>query len=279
MSRLVIITFGIIILIFLSYFACQYLPEPSPVLQPQFSAYPTMLDVGEEASFEDNTQGDVLKREWDFGDGTTTSDSSVVTHAYAEPGKYAVKLTINSRYTNVDTIVVSEAEEPLRNLAINGKKTAKVGESIAFNISGTSNGSNVSWNFGEDPDHMATGRNAQYAYKSPGVYTVTARYEEDGKPAQSVTFKTTIEANPTNNVPSISNSVLMQMLQSRKSIQDFDKYICNNRSVSVVVNGNNKTFDAYYQDLNFLPNITLTSVKASRGSNGCITKITITQKE
>lgn len=49
-----------------------------------------LLDV----QFTDQSTGDVAQWHWDFGDNTASSDRNP-THAYAEPGTYAVKLTVS----------------------------------------------------------------------------------------------------------------------------------------------------------------------------------------
>ena len=54
--------------------------------------------------------GDAVYRVWDFGDGTAPtapSTSTTGTHTYANPGTYAVKLTVNDGYGKSSTISTS----------------------------------------------------------------------------------------------------------------------------------------------------------------------------
>jgi hypothetical protein len=52
--------------------------------------------VGEVVQFTNNSTGDNLSFEWDFGDGSPLSNAENLTHAYQAPGRYTVTLTVTN---------------------------------------------------------------------------------------------------------------------------------------------------------------------------------------
>ena len=58
-----------------------------------FSATPTSGTAPLTVSFTDKSTGDIDTWQWDFGDGTTSTEQNP-THSYATAGDYAVKLTV-----------------------------------------------------------------------------------------------------------------------------------------------------------------------------------------
>ena len=73
------------------------LPLKNP--HASFEASPVIAKVGETISFNasasEDPDGYIVNYEWDFGDGTITSDTDpYITHSYSEPGIYKVTLTV-----------------------------------------------------------------------------------------------------------------------------------------------------------------------------------------
>ncbi len=63
-------------------------------LLADFSVNPSVLVTNVPSRFTDTTSGVVSSRNWDFGDGTT-STAAAANHTYTVPGNYAVKLTVS----------------------------------------------------------------------------------------------------------------------------------------------------------------------------------------
>jgi PKD repeat protein len=59
----------------------------------QFSSYPREGTAPLTVTFLDLSTGFPSTREWDFGDGTTSTDLNPI-HIYGNPGKYTVSLTV-----------------------------------------------------------------------------------------------------------------------------------------------------------------------------------------
>jgi chitodextrinase len=82
--------------------------------------FPTRLNIGQTGIFDgrlsEDTPGDPLSYEWDFGDGTKES-GPVLPHRFSQPGEYRVVLTVkDGSKSNCDTSVVASAvlvEKPL----------------------------------------------------------------------------------------------------------------------------------------------------------------------
>lgn len=79
------------------------LPTASLVASPLRGAAP--LNVSFDASGSSAPAGDIIKYEWDLGDGTTASGAQVQ-HSYTGQGYYAAKLTVTDSYGGTSTATV-----------------------------------------------------------------------------------------------------------------------------------------------------------------------------
>ena len=88
----------------------------SPVASFTYSPEKPILSIGQEITFNASSSydpdGQIVKYEWDFGDGTIV-EGKVVTHHYTEPGEYTVSLTVsddsgltNSTSTTIRIILI-----------------------------------------------------------------------------------------------------------------------------------------------------------------------------
>ncbi|WP_343688122.1 PKD domain-containing protein [Chitinophaga sp.] len=60
--------------------------------------------------FTDQSTGDIVSWQWNFGDGNTATSQSP-THVYAQPGRYVVKLVVRDAKGNVDSTQVSDKQD------------------------------------------------------------------------------------------------------------------------------------------------------------------------
>jgi len=191
-------------------------------------------DVTFNGSNSKDPDGKIIKYLWDFGDGDTASGMSPV-HAYSEPGKYLLKLTVvddkNTSSTTVQTEVTvkektssdsdsgSQSSDTSETTETNATETgteetaanqvpladpggpysAKVNTSITFDGSKSSdpdgNIKKYIWDFGDG--NTATGQKPSHTYKKAGSYTVklTVKDNSDLKSAAAATTAV-IEAEP-----------------------------------------------------------------------------------
>jgi len=67
------------------------------ILSANFSATPLSGDIPLLVQFNDMSQGDIVSRLWDFGDGNTSSELNP-NHIYVQKGLYDVTLTVQDQY-------------------------------------------------------------------------------------------------------------------------------------------------------------------------------------
>ena len=122
---------------------------------------------------------------WSFGDGTT-SDQAVVTKTYEKAGDYDVNLTVKDSSgmqcdTNATSTKVSVNFPPT--CSAGDDKSACLGETVAFDASGSSASgpATYKWDFGDGS--MAEGAQATHAYEKAGTYR-TRLWIDDGKGTQ-----------------------------------------------------------------------------------------------
>ena len=125
-------------------------PEPEPNNPPEIeslSADPAEGEAPLEVAFDveaTDPDGDELTYEWDFGDGSPTSDEEDPTHTYTEPGTYEAVVTVSDgtdEVTDSVTVQVTEpaeppAGEPLLLVRVKPKSRAvgKRAKRAAFNV-------------------------------------------------------------------------------------------------------------------------------------------------
>jgi len=125
---------------------------------------------------------------WDFGDGTT-SDQAVVTKTYEKAGDYDVNLTVKDSSgmqcdTNATSTKVSVNFPPT--CLAGDDKSACLGETVAFDASGSSASgpATYKWDFGDGS--LAEGAQGTHAYEKAGTYRVRL-WIDDGKGTQCST--------------------------------------------------------------------------------------------
>ncbi|MHC1745016.1 MAG: PKD domain-containing protein [Syntrophobacteraceae bacterium] len=147
---------------------------------PGFSAAPTLVAVGDQVQFTDESTGYITSWSWNFGDGSPASSEKNPKHAYASDGLYNVTLTVSNpagspSITKTGIIDVS-LPKPIFTATPN-----PVGVNNQLTFSGSSTGTGLSswqWDFGDgetvtyahsDPNHA----NPVHTYTSTGDKTVT----------------------------------------------------------------------------------------------------------
>lgn len=144
-------------------------PEP----QAAFSADVLSGSAPVPVQFTDESTGSVESWEWDFGDGTRSTDQHPQ-HTYEEEGIYTVRLTASGKggaSTLVKADYISIAPPvPVANFTANPVSGSAP---LLVTFTDTSSGeiTERSWDFGDGGSSEASV--ALYTYDTPGVYSVT----------------------------------------------------------------------------------------------------------
>ncbi|MBN2742506.1 MAG: PKD domain-containing protein [Marinilabiliaceae bacterium] len=213
---------------------------------------PTTLEVGQELSFADSTEG-AESWLWEFGNGDQRTQSRG-TYFFSEPGKYQVRLTVNNwepRYfmVHVRDQVSFESSRPM--IQITAPEVAFQDEIIVFK--GVGEAREWRWEFGETGMVDAREKNCMYAYKIPGIYEVQLSTDNTQYPVRfEIEILPVYQENDTTDVLSIIGLDIKRKLQEIAHGRAFNfhyntilqQYLCQNPNVLVVVN-NNKFNDFY----------------------------------
>lgn len=81
--------------------------EFAPVAIAGFSAAITSGDAPLQVDFHNRSTGEPTIFRWNFGDTTPVSTAQNPTHTYTKPGVYAVTLTVSNRFSNPDTLAIT----------------------------------------------------------------------------------------------------------------------------------------------------------------------------
>ena len=138
-----------------------------------------------DASRSADSDGNIVKYNWDFGDGTQ-GEGKQVTHAYAEPGSYEVRLNVSD-----NSATASGTVEDIMIAIVNAPPVPEAGpdqdafcggaHDIVF-FDGTKSrdpdGGALTylWDFGDKTN--ATGAKVSHTYTQPGTYTVRLRVRD-----------------------------------------------------------------------------------------------------
>jgi len=148
-----------------------------------------------------DNDGNIILYEWDFGDGEKANGKQVK-HAYRQPGKYTVQLTVTDDSTSTsnkhsDKAVVIINYPPVSNA---GEDQWLTSSEVQFDATKSKDhdGSIISydWNFGDG--QTGKGSTPVHVYASPGTYVAYLTVTDDSKTStQSDTDAVTIVVNAT----------------------------------------------------------------------------------
>lgn len=131
-------------------------------------------DIPGTFSFVDLSIGNITHWEWNFGDGTTSTEQ-LPTHTYAQPGVYLVTLTVSSAdCSSTTTVLLTTGQDILYNQECTALFVPFLESDSLFafflNLSSPDAVSYL-WDFGDG--QTSTDFITYHVYSQPGVYTVS----------------------------------------------------------------------------------------------------------
>ncbi len=163
---------------------------------PVADAGPDQLLTASEAVFSAKNShdgdGEIVKYEWDFGDGVTAIGVSAQ-HAYAKPGTYQAKVTVtdnsgtkNNQSSDLVTVVINE--KPLADAGPDQK--IAIGQAASFDGSGSRDADGAiatyAWDFGDGT--TAAGKSVTHIYRRSGIFTSRLTVADNTGQDQAVDF-------------------------------------------------------------------------------------------
>jgi len=154
----------------------DYITVTAPGFPPdaQFKGFPTSGTAPLTVSFTDLSTGSPNKWQWDFGDGSVSTEQHPE-HTYSAPGEYTVTLTVENPFgmsTEVREKYIRVLEKPVPlKASFMGEPTSGTEPlTVQFTDLSTGNPETWMWNFGDD--QTSTEKNPVHVYTKAGVYTV-----------------------------------------------------------------------------------------------------------
>lgn len=144
--------------------------------EPDFTATPLEVCVGEEVQFTDlsTSSGTIINWTWDFGDGATSSDQNP-THVYSTAGNINVTLTVEDQNGAVSEVKPGFITvNPLPNPSFTPSIVGGCSLPSEVSISNVQPGTGVSydWDFGNGST-STSGTPANVTYNSEGAFDIT----------------------------------------------------------------------------------------------------------
>lgn len=124
-------------------------------------------------AFTNTSTPNTVEWEWDFGDGTTSSEREPGAHVYTQPGVYTVTLRAKSAFTSTiwQERMALRVYAPARADFEADQQEVLVGQMVHFRNYSSGDVSDYRWNFG---DGKSSGMQEPFhIYEQPGRYSVT----------------------------------------------------------------------------------------------------------
>ncbi len=175
---------------------------PSPVANFDMSSFCLSGSATFEDLSQDNSGGNIVRWEWDFGDPESgvdnTSNLQTPTHKYENSGSYEVSLTVynangcnNTIKRRFEVTIQPEVDFYFEgSTCINNEKQFFIDTDVVNMINVTS----INWDFGDG--QFSTQQNPLHIYTETGNYIVTLSIENDGCES-SISYPVTVYPGPT----------------------------------------------------------------------------------
>jgi len=149
---------------------------PAATVAASFSWSPASPVAGQSVSFVDLSTGGVTSWQWNFGDGTGSTQQSPVKQ-FAAAGNYSVLLTVSNGSSSSSTRnIVSVAAQTPASVPVSASfamSATMIQSGGTVNFSDQSSGSPTSWQWTFGDGGSSAAQNPSHSFSNAGTYTVT----------------------------------------------------------------------------------------------------------
>lgn len=136
-----------------------------------FTANQTNVETGTNINFTDQSTGNPTSWNWDFGDGSTSTEQNPV-YAYTNAGTYTVSLTVSNEFgSNTQTKInyINIGATPIAEFSATPTEITEV-MNVVFTNESLNTPTSWNWDFGDGSS--STEQNPIHVYNNAGTYTV-----------------------------------------------------------------------------------------------------------
>ncbi len=178
--------------------------------QALFTANPESGQASLAVTFNNQSTGDNLTFEWDFGDGGSSTELHPV-HTFNIAGTYPVQLTARNVDRGLSDEHVVNIVVQSSNLTASFTFEASPNDPLTINVVAEAKGGTGSysynWDFGDGNGVVASGETASVTYNEAGPYTITLTITDEGTTQTfTVTKDVAINEQPTSQTEETSAS-------------------------------------------------------------------------
>lgn len=237
---------------------------------------------------------------WDFNDNTGLKHGTIVTHQFANEGKYYVKVSVNSACETIHPVIIIKAiirDSISENIFIIGQDRTLTKKPEKFNCSQPA--TSYEWSVLGHPElGISSDKTAIFTFLKEDTYTVTLTLNNNGlkKYTKNIKAKEIGIPPPPPPPPSkiqVNASKFKEMFQDvvngRVFAGNFNQYLCSEGATPVIMNGKKENQMNLIQACGYLNGkrvskniigighraIKIDDVKLSRDDKNCVTMINV----
>ncbi len=143
-------------------------------------------------TFTNASTGSGLTYDWDFGDGSVSTDENPV-HTYSSINQYTVTLTVTDSCGNT-SVFTDAVDIPCDAIAVDFSSQADAGNPLEITFTDLSSGDIETWDWDFDDGNSSTAENPTHTYAADGTYSVTLTVTDSCGNVESLTQDVVVDS-------------------------------------------------------------------------------------